>query len=289
MKNFILAARPKTLVAALIPPVVAHSLYMSVHSESGYFLMSMCVLTALCIQLATNFYNDAIDFIKGADEIRVGPTRVTSEGMSSYKQVMKWGHICLFFSVLFSIPLILKGGVPILIFGLLSFYFAYGYTGGPMPLAYKGLGELFVFIFFGLVAVVGSYYILSDTISIESWILGCQIGLLSCVLIAVNNFRDRFEDVKVGKRTLATKMSKETYLVMVDGFLFLPYILNMFFFFKYKMSFIFVILAMPIAHKVRKIMHEHLELNELNEALKFAGVHLLMFGILFMMGCLWSH
>lgn len=289
MKYFILAARPKTLVAAFIPPVVAHALYVCISTESSYYLMWMCVLTALFIQLATNFYNDAIDFVKGADEVRVGPARVTSMGVSSYKQVMYWGHGCLLLAAIFATPLIIKGGVVILVLGLLSIYLTYGYTGGPYPLAYKGLGELFVFLFFGLVAVVGSYFIYSGTVSTDAFVLGSQIGLLSCVLIAVNNFRDRLEDVKVEKRTLATKMSTHSYLMMMDAFLFLPYILNFYFFFKYKMSFIFVILAMPVAHKIRKIMHEHIELNEMNEALKFGGIHLLLFGVLFTMGCLWSH
>lgn len=288
MKNFIIASRPKTLVAAIIPPVVAHSLYISLTSATSYYLLGMCLLTAFFIQLATNFYNDAIDFVKGADNNRVGPLRVSSAGKSSHKDVMLWGHVCVLMALLTSIPLIMQGGVPILILGFMSLYLAYGYTGGPYPLAYKGLGELFVFIFFGLVAVVASFYLFSGKASFEAWVLGSQVGLLSCVLIAVNNFRDRFEDVKVNKRTLATRLSQENYLLMMDVFLFLPYILNLYFFFKFKMSFIFVILAMPIGHKIRKIIHEHKEIGELNDALKFGGIHLLVFGLLFVMGCLWN-
>jgi 1,4-dihydroxy-2-naphthoate octaprenyltransferase len=289
MKNFIAASRPKTLVAAIIPPVVAHALFMDLTGKPSYFVMALCLSVALLLQLATNFYNDAIDFKKGADQNRIGPKRVVAAGSSAFKTVMLWGHVSLFLTFLVAIPLILKGGLPILLLGLLSAFLAYGYTGGPYPLAYKGLGELFVFIFFGLVAVVGCYYLMSLQTPMGAWILGSQIGLLSCVLIAVNNFRDKDEDIKVSKLTLATKLSRNQYLMLMDAFLFLPYFLNLYFFFMFKSSYIFVILAMPVAHKVRSIMHQHNNPSELNEALKFGGIHLLLFGILFVMGSLWQH
>lgn len=288
MKNFIIASRPKTLVAAIIPPVVAHAFYFAESGQSSNWVMLYCILVALFIQLATNFYNDAIDFKKGADANRVGPQRVVAAGNSNYNTVMWWGHICLVFAAVAAIPLIMKGGFPIVILGLLSLYLAYGYTGGPYPLAYKGLGELFVFIFFGLVAVIASYYLMGLRVSIGAWFLGSEIGLLSCVLIAVNNFRDRVEDVKVNKLTMATKLSRSQYLFMMDVFLFLPYFLNLYFFFKFKMSYIFVILAMPVAHKVRAIMYTHKDTSELNQALKFGGIHLLLFGILFVLGSVWQ-
>jgi 1,4-dihydroxy-2-naphthoate octaprenyltransferase len=288
MKNFLMATRPKTLVAAIIPPIVAHSLYVAMNGESATYWLTLCILVALFLQLATNFYNDAIDFAKGADANRVGPKRVTAGKLSSYNTVMRWGHLALILASLVAIPLAAQAGWPVIILGLMSLYLAYGYTGGPYPLAYKGLGEIFVFLFFGLVATVGTYYIMSGQAPLGAWVLGSEVGLLSCVLIAVNNFRDRKEDIKVNKRTLATKMSDSSYLLMMDFFLFAPYFLNLYFFFKYKMSYIFVLLAMPIAHKVRMVLHEHKSPEELNQALKFAGIHLMMFGILFVMGALWQ-
>ena len=289
MRNFIIASRPKTLVAAIIPPVVAHALYMSLNEGNAYLVMGYCILVALFIQLATNFYNDAIDFKKGADQNRVGPKRVVAAGSSQYKTVMLWGHVSLILASIVSIPLIQIGGAPIVVLGAFSLYLAYGYTGGPYPLAYKGLGELFVFIFFGLVAVVASYYLMALNTPLGAWVLGSQIGLLSCVLIAVNNFRDRSEDIKVNKLTMATRLDRRQYLLMMDIFLFLPYFLNLYFFFMFKSSYIFVILAMPVAHKVRAIMHHHQHPSELNQALKFGGVHLLLFGILFILGSIWQH
>ena len=153
MKNFIMAMRPKTLLASLIPPLVSFIYYVGQSHETPYLMLICCLVSALCIQVATNFFNDVIDFKKGADTIRKGPTRVTASGLVRPKTIYLWASLAIFTACIFSIPIVLKGGVIFLILGLISIYLSYGYTGGPLPLAYKGLGELFVFLFFGLFSI----------------------------------------------------------------------------------------------------------------------------------------
>ncbi len=160
--------------------------------------------STFCIQVATNLFNDAIDSKKGTDtRERLGPTRVTSAGLLSERQVM--GAACGFAlaAVALGVPIILQGGWPILVLGVLSLAFAYGYTGGPLPLAYNGLGEVFVILFFGLAAVVGLSFVILGRVESDAWILGLQMGILAANLISVNNLRDVNEDRKNNKRTLA--------------------------------------------------------------------------------------
>jgi 1,4-dihydroxy-2-naphthoate octaprenyltransferase len=200
----LLAARPKTLPAAIVPVWAGCVLAWKI---SGHFDLTLAMLTlagSLSIQIATNFFNDAIDAKKGADtERRLGPRRVTASGMLKPRTVMSIAVGFLILAVLCGHQLYQVRGWPILAIGIPSLFLAYGYTGGPLPLAYRGLGELFVILFFGFVAVAGTVFIQTGGWPRESWLLGLQIGLLSAVLISINNFRDREEDATTGKRTLA--------------------------------------------------------------------------------------
>jgi 1,4-dihydroxy-2-naphthoate octaprenyltransferase len=200
----LLAARPKTLPAAIVPVWAGCVLAWKI---SGHFDLTLAMLTlagSLSIQIATNFFNDAIDAKKGADtERRLGPRRVTASGMLKPRTVMSIAVGFLILAMLCGHQLYQVRGWPILAIGIPSLFLAYGYTGGPLPLAYRGLGELFVILFFGFVAVAGTVFIQTGGWPRESWLLGLQIGLLSAVLISINNFRDREEDATTGKRTLA--------------------------------------------------------------------------------------
>lgn len=272
--------RVKTLMAALVPPMAAHGLYFSETGKTSYYFMTLCILFAISIQIATNFYNDAVDFLKGADDQRVGPARITSDSGLTSGKVLFIGHLFIGCAFIFGIPLVSTGGGAFVVIALISMYLAYGYTGGPFPLAYLGLGELFVFLFFGLIATTGSYFLYAQAISVKSLLLGSQIGLLSCALIAINNFRDRKLDVKVNKLTIATRISDKNYLIMLDVFLFFPHFLLLFFI-SSKLSYFIPILSISFAHKARIILKDHKREEELNEALKLAGIHLLFFGVLF--------
>ncbi len=240
--NFItsafLAARPKTLSASLIPVWAG---CMVVEKLTGSWDLKTALLTffsALCIQIACNFFNDAIDFTKQADtKKRTGPTRMTASGALSHKTVMLIGALFLVGACVLALPLIELRGWPIIAIGIPSLYFAYGYTGGPWPLAYKGLGEVFVILFFGLVAVLGTILVqigtdpivagtMTPSLSVYSagFVVGIQSGLLIAVMIAVNNIRDRKEDAATGKRTLAVRLGEGRARAMAQSFILAAYI-----------------------------------------------------------------
>lgn len=277
MKNFILAARPKTLLAGVIPPLVAYAYFISVDRGSALPYLVLAVLGALFIQMATNFFNDLIDHEKGADKKRVGPTRVTASGLVDMKTVKKWAISCVTLGALCGIPLVIRGGWPIFLLGSISLYLTYGYTGGKVSLAYRGLGELFVFLFFGLFSVMGSYYLFSLKVKLGSFILACQFGLLATTLICVNNLRDRETDMEVGKKTMATRISPRSYQVFIMATIFTPYLLLYFFRdFRYIPV---VLLALLPALKLSSIIYKENGAG-LNAGLKVSGIHLIVFSLL---------
>jgi len=195
---------------------------------SGSWFLFWCTLAScLCIQIATNLFNDAVDHRKGADTPRrLGPQRVTASGMLAPGKVMLGALAFCLAATLVAIPLIREHGWVIVAIGAVSLFFAYGYTGGPFPLAYRGMGELFVILFFGLVAVTGSYYVQAGKWGgLEIWTLGLQCGLYSSVLIAINNLRDIVEDTASGKRTLAVRFGKTFARAEIVVFCLLPLLL----------------------------------------------------------------
>lgn len=205
MNPWILAARPRTLGAAVIPVAAGAALAFSTGSLNAT-VTSLALLCAVLIQIATNYFNDALDHTKGADTAeRLGPTRATNSGLLTPRCMMLGGGICLFVAALLSIPLLLHGGWPIFALGALSLLLAYAYTGGPFPLAYLGLGEIFVVLFFGIAAVAGTFYLNALTFTLATLLAGLQIGLHASVLLAVNNLRDLTGDRAAGKHTLAAR------------------------------------------------------------------------------------
>jgi 1,4-dihydroxy-2-naphthoate octaprenyltransferase len=203
------AARPKTLGAAVAPVVAGSVIGWKIGGKFDWSLMLATLGSCMALQVATNWFNDAIDFEKGADTAaRLGPRRITAAGVVTSKAVLRAGWMMLGVAILLSLPLIQERGWPILVIGLPSLYFCYGYTGGPMPLAYRGLGELFVILFFGFVAVTGSAFVQSGEWLTGAVVAGFQIGCLSTVLIGINNLRDVTEDALSGKRTLAVRFGR---------------------------------------------------------------------------------
>lgn len=206
LKPWILASRPKTLGAALAPVLVGSVIGWKLSGHFSAWLLFATLASCTCLQIATNLFNDAVDALKGSDtKERLGPVRITASGMMTPRAVMLVAAATLGLAVLFALPLIQARGWPIIAIGIPSLWFCYGYTGGPMPLAYRGLGELFVILFFGFVAVAGSAFVQSGAWHPEAFVAGWQVGMLSTVLIAINNLRDIAEDTKTGKRTLAVR------------------------------------------------------------------------------------
>lgn len=228
IRALLTATRPKTLPAAIVPVWAGCVLAWKLEGTWNPWLAVCTLMGALCIQIATNFFNDAIDAAKGADTAaRMGPKRVTASGLMSRGAVMAWGGGFLAAAVGFGIPLYQAAGWPILVIGVVSLYLAYGYTGGPFPLAYRGMGELFVLLFFGLVAVTGTVFVQTGEWRREALLLGGQIGCLSAVLVSINNLRDRVEDAGTGKRTLAVRFGPKFARLLIWAEIKLPLVLGL--------------------------------------------------------------
>ncbi|MBE2282498.1 MAG: 1,4-dihydroxy-2-naphthoate octaprenyltransferase [Prosthecobacter sp.] len=205
--DWIAAARPKTLGAAIAPVVVGSALGAKICGHFDLVLAACTLGSCVALQIATNFFNDALDSIKGADtHARIGPRRITAAGQAAAGTVKNAAWLMLLVATLLALPLFEARGLPIVFIGLPSLYFCFGYTGGPVPLAYRGLGELFVILFFGFVAVTGTAFVQTGEWYEAALVAGFQIGCLSTVLIAINNLRDVEEDRQTGKRTLAVRL-----------------------------------------------------------------------------------
>ena len=196
---WIYAARPITLVASIIP-IVSAILILPNNINFGIFTWTL--IAAIIIQIVTNYINDLFDFLKGADRNRVGPKRMLQAALISPLQMKKAIIILIIIGIISGIPLAIQGGIPIIIIGLSSFLFSYLYTGGPYPLAYNGLGDIFVFIYFGLIAVSGTYFLQTGTIDISAIYLATSIGAKNVLLLIINNIRDYKTDKIANKKTL---------------------------------------------------------------------------------------
>lgn len=219
-----LAARPKTLPASVSPVIVGSALAAS---QGGFALgpALAALLAALLLQIGSNFANDYFDHIKGADTAdRIGPTRVTASGLIS-PAAMRWGMGVIFgAAAIIGLYLIIVGGWPILAIGVASILAAIAYTGGPKPFGYIGLGDLFVFIFFGPVAVMGTAYVQTLRFTLDALIVSLPVGALITAILVVNNLRDIETDRHAGKITLAVRLGRpgtqvEYLLLLVVAYL----------------------------------------------------------------------
>ncbi len=286
LKPWLLAFRFKTLTAALVPVLVGTCLSLALGTFSNYWISLCALLSAFSIQIATNLLNDAIDFKKGADtKTRLGPQRATQMGWLSSKQVMAMGVLFLILAVAFGLPLVMRGGLPIVVLGLVSLFLAYGYTGGPFPLAYLGLGDLFVILFFGLFAVGGTYFLQALDFNGAAVVAGLQIGFLSTVLIAVNNLRDSDSDKKVNKKTLAVRFGDQFVKFEIFLLLILTYALNFYFLILYKKLYVLISFALlPLAGFIVGLVFMMEQKENLNKVLGLSALHQLLFSILLSIG-----
>jgi len=287
MSSWILAARPKTLVAGFVPVLSGAILALQVAGRCDWGLVALALASCLCIQIATNLFNDAIDFEKGADtEDRIGPVRVTQSGLLKPKTVLLAAATFLVLATLLALPLLGARGWAIALIGLPSLYLCFGYTGGPFPLAYLGLGEIFVILFFGLVAVAGSAFVACGSWLVpDSVVLGFQIGLLSSVLIAINNLRDLESDAVVGKRTLAVRMGAGFAVTEIAIFLALPYVLNLYWLATWRTAAAALpMLALPLAMFLVDRIGKEQPGPAFNRYLALSSLHLLLFGAFWAIG-----
>jgi 1,4-dihydroxy-2-naphthoate octaprenyltransferase len=203
---WLLAIRPKTLPAAAAPVVLATGIAAS-RGMMSPLPAAAALAGALLIQIATNLANDVFDHRKGTDtEARLGPTRVVQAGLLAPRKVLRATLWVLAAATLVGAYLVWVGGVPILLIGLASLVCALAYSGGPFPLASHGLGDLFVFVFFGLVAVAGTVWVQARVFTADLLLAGAGIGALTTAILVVNNLRDIPTDARAGKRTLAVRL-----------------------------------------------------------------------------------
>ncbi len=282
------AARPKTLPAGAAPVVMGTA--MAAAAGGLHVPAALCALVgALLIQVGTNYANDYYDFIKGTDtEARVGPTRATAAGLVTPQQMRTAMVLVLMLALLPGAYLIYRGGWPILAVGLLSIVFAVGYTGGPFPLAYLGLGDVFVLFFFGPVAVGGTYYVQTLTLPPEVIVAGLAPGLISTAILTVNNLRDLEGDRTAGKNTLAVRFGAAFARMEFLGALLLACLAVPLALALWRTEHWPVLLAaitlLPASPVVRTVYTQHGA--PLNEALAGTGKLVVIFAVLFSIGWL---
>jgi 1,4-dihydroxy-2-naphthoate octaprenyltransferase len=281
---WLLAARPKTLAAAVVPVLVGTSLAFN-GGTPLHAIGFLCALGgAIFIQIGTNLVNDALDFKKGADTAaRLGPVRVTQAGLLSADAVMRGAYVCFVLAALCGVPLILRGGWPIVVIGVASIVAAYAYTGGPYPLAYHGLGEVFVMIFFGLVATAGSYYVQRLSFDVVSLVAGFACGALAVVLLAINNLRDIDNDRASNKRTLAARFSERFARGEVEWMLIAAYIAQLIVAYLRDWHLAVPLLTIPVAVLLATRVKQS-EGTALNRCLAMAGALDWLFGVTFVIG-----
>ena len=215
MNKWLIGARIKTLPAAISPVLIG----TSYAEQITWINASLALIVALFLQIAVNYANDYSDGIKGADQNRIGPIRLVASGLASAVAVRNAAYISFLIAAIAGSILSFNISMWLFIIGGISILAAWGYTGGKKPYGYIGFGELSVFVFFGLVATIGSYYIQSEELNWQIFLLSIPVGCLSCAVLVINNLRDLSNDKLVGKRTLAVllgdKKTRNFYIVLL--------------------------------------------------------------------------
>lgn len=221
MNKWILGARPRTLPAAIAPVVVATAL---VGSDFKWFRAALALMVGVWLQIGVNFANDYSDGVKGTDGDRVGPIRLVGSGLATATSVKAAAFISFGIASIAGAWLAFLTSPLLIAVGILSIAAAWGYTGGKNPYGYRGLGELSVFLFFGVIATMGTYYAQTEEITLLSFIVSIPMGALSCAILAINNLRDRPKDVLVGKLTVAVRIGDRKARLMYVALLALAHI-----------------------------------------------------------------
>ncbi|RZV08227.1 1,4-dihydroxy-2-naphthoate prenyltransferase [Natrinema hispanicum] len=296
-KAWLMAARPQTLPAAAAPVIVGTGLAVADGVVAPLPALFAFVGAAL-IQIGTNFANDYYDAINGADtEDREGFTRVTQSGLISPAQVKLATIVTFGLAILSGTYLVYVGGLPILVIGLVSVVCGWAYTGGPYPLGYHGLGDLFVFVFFGLVAVTGTYYVQAaavlaepltttlpaGTITTAAVVASLPIAAISTAIIVVNNIRDLETDAETGKRTLAVRLGYRWSRLEYFAMLALAYVVPVWFWLgtDYGPGVLLALVTLPYAAMVARTVLTRTDGEALNPALEQTGKLLALYAVCF--------
>ena len=285
IESWLLASRPRTLLAAVVPVMVGSALAIS-HNKFTLILSLIALLCSILIQVGTNFTNDLYDYLKGTDkEDRIGPRRVLVSGLISTTE-MKMGIVTVFgLAFLLGLYLVYASGIVILIIGIISILAGLAYTAGPYPLAYNGLGDVFVFAFFGIVGTTGTYYLHLHEFSLLSFLIAVPVGALITNILVVNNYRDIEEDREADKYTLAVKLGKKFTRFQFVNSIAISYLILFIIYFNYDFTYwIFLpLISLPIAVILVKTL-QTLEGEGLNKTLELSAKYAALFGLLFSIG-----
>ena len=284
---WILASRPKTLLAALVPVIIGTSIAIYCGKEN-FLAAVIALICSVLIQVGTNFVNDLYDFLSGADNNeRKGPVRVLASNLISPRE-MKTGIVLIFLlTFILGLYLVYISSYITLLIGLLSIFAGIAYTAGPYPLAYNGLGDVFVFLFFGVVGTVGTYYVQAVEVTPLAFWASIPVGALITNILVVNNYRDIEEDRAVGKNTLSVKMGKKFTRYQYLVFVVLSYLILFIVYFTFKQSiYIFLpFLTVPMAIKLIRMIFTY-QGEELNKTLELTAKLSAIYGLLFAVGIL---
>lgn len=283
---WILAARPKTLPASLSPVVVGTALAFF----DGHFRLLPAMAAAagaLLLQILSNFGNDYSDFFRGADTPdRLGPMRVTASGLITPAQLRVGIGVVIALAVLVGLYLVWVGGWPILLVGVASILAALAYTGGPLPFGYYGLGDVFVFLFFGVVAVCGTYYVQALTLTPAVVVSSAAVGALVTAVLVVNNYRDVDTDRRAGKRTLAVRLGRPGVRIEYMALLMVAYLVPLALWLLFGFSFwvLAAWLTVPLAVKLARTLAVAVDGPTLNKSLAGTARLALLFSLVLSAG-----
>ncbi len=290
IRIWLMAARVRTLPASIAPVLVGTALAGYLHIFHPLRFLAALV-GAVFIQVGTNLSNDYSDARRGADaEDRLGPVRVTAGGLVPPKQVLVATYVSFGIAVLAGIYLIIVAGWQLLLVGAASILAGVLYTGGPRPYGYEGLGELFVFLFFGIVAVAGSFFVQVEHLDWEAFALAVPVGLIASAIIVVNNFRDIDTDRRAGKKTLAVRLGRPRTRVLYAAMVYGAYILApvTWVFGPLRPWVLLPWLTVPLAARLVRLVRNHVDGPSLNQALARTGMLQLVFCVLLSAGLLLS-
>ena len=278
MNKWILGARPRTLPAAVAPVVVATAL---VGADFNWFRAVLALKVAVWLQIGVNFANDYSDGVKGTDADRVGPIRLVASGLTSAASVKAAAFISFAIASVAGTWLAILTSPLLIVVGVASIAAAWGYTGGKNPYGYRGLGELSVFLFFGVIATMGTYYAQTEEVTLLSFIISIPMGALSCAILAINNLRDRPKDELVGKLTIAVRIGDRNARRMYVALLALAHLAALATLIPTSLT---TLLALPLSVSISRQVLSGISGKELIPILGKTGKLQMVFAILFAIG-----
>jgi 1,4-dihydroxy-2-naphthoate octaprenyltransferase len=278
IKIWIQGSRPRTLPAAIAPVLVAT---VAAGSQWRPLQAALALFVSLALQVGVNYSNDYSDGIRGTDDNRIGPTRLTASGLATAQAVKNAAFLSFGAASIAGLVLASLSSWWVILIGATSIAAAWGYTGGANPYGYKGLGEVSVFIFFGVVATVGTYYVQTLTITWLACAASVPMGALACALLAINNIRDRAQDVEVGKKTLAVRLGDRNsrlflVLLLTSAYLFAALTL--------KPWALITLITLPLAVKISRAVLSGAVGRDLIPLLAKTGQLQLLFALTFALG-----